>query len=104
MARWPVAAGVVASTGASLILLACWLVPYDPPMVKEVFAACLVADVVAAAGLCRRCRWAAASLTLAAGVILLLLSLLPAYVEHAVPVRGRFTHHRHTLWQLGHVH
>lgn len=103
MTQWPAVVGTVATVAAGLILLACGPFSGEPaPTAVPVFALCQVAEGVSAVAFLRRGRWLPAGLALVAAAVLVYLSLLPVYAEHWTPWSAE--PHRHTLWEIGHVH
>ena len=83
-------------------MLVCGPLSFDLILARELFALCLATVAVTATVLFRRGSPRLALLAVVVMAILLLLSLRPVYVEHWTPWNG--TSHRHTLWELGHVH
>lgn len=95
----------LAAAGGAIILLACGAGSSEPPLAKELFALSLVAQAAFAVVLLRRGhRWPGAVVAVVC-VILLALSFLPVYVRHYYPWGADGgSYHRHTIWELGHVH
>ena len=103
VSRWPIKWGRLAAGAGAFILLVCGPGSCDLPFARAGFTACLAILSAVAVALFRQGRWYSAALTIVVVATLLLLSLLPVYVEHWVPWGGGKSH-RHILWDLGHVH
>jgi hypothetical protein len=98
----PALASGAAAIGGFAILLVCGLLSISLPWAKELFALCLGVEAIAALLLYQQGRRLFAGIVMATFLALLVLSLLPVYVEHWTPQDGQT--HRHTLWGFDHDH
>jgi hypothetical protein len=94
----------LAATSGAIILLACGAGSVEPPFARELFALSLVAQTAFAVVLFRRGHRRPAAMVAAVCAILLAFSFLPVYVRHYTPWGLNGDPHRHTIWELGHVH
>jgi hypothetical protein len=67
-------------------------------------AVALAAQVAGSAALFWYRRFVYGAAALVAAAVGLQLSLMPWYGEHGAPTGTGWQTHRHTLWELGHVH
>lgn len=104
MRFWPYALGGIALASGGLLLLVSGLLSVELSFTPLVFCLSLVAALVAAGALSRRGQRLPAVLIVAFVTSFLFLSFGPWYVEHAALGPAAFSTHRHTLWELGHVH
>lgn len=104
MSRLAAVGGGVAAAWAALTLVICGPMNYELGAAKELFTLALIAGAVAAGVLLRRGRWRAGVLLTVCLLALLALSFRPVYVEHVALAPWGLVPHRHTLWDLGHVH
>ena len=101
MDRAAMTCATISMGAGALVLLVCGFGSGEPPLAKELFALSLVAQIAFAVVLFRRGhRWPTAVVAVVC-VVLFVLSFLPVYVHHYTPWG---TDHRHTVWELGHVH
>ena len=100
MTRDPMAWGVLGVAAAVLGVIGYATSAGRTP--GELFALPLVLQVVCATALAWRGRWREAGVLGSACAVLLVVSLLPIYVPHWALEDG--APHRHTIWELGHVH
>lgn len=104
MRYWPYAVGGIALASEGLVLLVSGLFSIELPFTRSAFCLSLVAALVAAGVLSRRGQLLPAVLIVAFAASFLFLSFGPWYVEHWTPGPTGGSVHRHTLWDLGHVH
>jgi hypothetical protein len=67
-------------------------------------AAALAAQAAGSAALFWRRRFAYGAAVLVGTAVLVQLSVMKWYGEHGVPTQTGWQTHRHTVWELGHVH
>ncbi len=103
MSQRPIQWATLAAGGGAFILLVCGPISYDLLLAREAFAICLAILTVSAVALFRQGHRYHAALALVVMVTLLWLSFRTVYVRHWTPWDGGHSH-RHTMWDLGHVH
>lgn len=101
---WPYLLGGIALTSGGLVLLVSGPFSREVPFARSVFCLSLIAALVAAGALSHRKQWLPAGLLVAFAANFLFLSFGQWYVEHWTPGPTGGSVHRHTLWELGHVH
>jgi hypothetical protein len=104
MRYWPYLLSGVTLAGGGLILLVSGPFSIELPFTPLLFCLSMSAAVVGAGALCRGRHWLSVALVLALTVSLFVLSFGEWYIEHWVPGPAGYTVHRHTLWEIGHVH
>ena len=102
MMGWTIAWGIGAASCGTAILIVSGPLSIELRFARELFALCLVIEAVVSVRWFRRGQRGLAILVAATAVTLLVLSMLPIYVQHSTP--WEHASHRHTIWELGHVH